>query len=92
MLQLYADQLAGCPTGWKRFRLHCRTAVDLLRTVPREHYWEHQRSAEVGSVESFQPALRRVLVLAPNPAFALLLSFGVLGWGLVRKSRRWRQK
>jgi hypothetical protein len=41
-------------------------------------------------VESIQPALRRVLVLAPNPAFALLLSLGVLGWGLVRKSRRWR--
>lgn len=91
MLQLYADQLAECPVGLKRLHLHLRIVADLLQSVPRERYLEYRRRGDVESDAPLHRALRRVLVVAPNPAFALLLSIGVLGWGLVGKTLRRRR-
>lgn len=91
MLQLYTDQIAECPAGLKRLHLHLRIVADLLQSVPRERYLEYRRRLDVESDMPLHRALRRVLVVAPNPAFALLLSVGVLGLGLVRKALRWRR-
>lgn len=91
MLQLYADQIAECPAGLKRLHLHLQIVADLLHSVPRERYLEYRRRLDVESDRPMHRALRRVLVVSPDPASALLLSIGVLGLGLVRKALRGRR-
>lgn len=91
MLQLCADQLNECSTGMARFRLHCHILADLVRSLPLEHYREYQRRCREAPRIRLRRVLLWALVFAPNPPFAIMFSLGVLGWGLVRKSRVWRQ-
>ena len=86
MLQLFADQLGDARQRHRTGRLYIRTFLDLLRTVPAEHYSEYRRRPVADRPPPpVRHLFRRGLVFAPNPSAAVLITAGILAWRCLRK-------